>query len=186
MAHDAPAIATSSEHDALVFLDIDGVICCNDRQQLEGDKLQNLRRICKATGAKVVLSSDWRRQMPLKQKVQRMAKQGHLPGLDGRRIRVRSEHAALNSLLQSGGALVMKRGLVYAVETLDTAGLRRNHDWALLAQVHDEYQSEALPPLAEQVGSAFVDGIRHAGDFYDMRCPLDGECMIGNNWAETH
>ena len=74
MAHDAPAIATSSEHDALVFLDIDGVICCNDRQQLEGDKLQNLRRICKATGAKVVLSSDWRRQMPLKQKVQRALK----------------------------------------------------------------------------------------------------------------
>jgi hypothetical protein len=55
----------------LVFLDIDGVICCNTCRQLEDDKLRLLQRVCLATGAKVVLSSDWRRQTPLKQKVQR-------------------------------------------------------------------------------------------------------------------
>jgi len=55
----------------IVFLDIDGVICCNHTGTLEEDKLQLLRRICKKTGAQVVLSSDWRRKLPLKQKVQR-------------------------------------------------------------------------------------------------------------------
>ena len=61
----------SKVSEPLIFLDIDGVICCNYHCQLEVDKLQQLRRICKATGASVVLSSDWRRQLPMKQKVQR-------------------------------------------------------------------------------------------------------------------
>src|SRR3546814_19764457 len=34
------------------------------------------------------------------------AKKGWLQGLDGRKIPVRSEHAALNSLLQSAGAVI--------------------------------------------------------------------------------
>ena len=55
----------------LVFLDIDGVICCNNWFQLEEDKLQQVGRICRETGAKVVLSSDWRRKTHLKQKIQR-------------------------------------------------------------------------------------------------------------------
>ena len=55
----------------MIFLDIDGVICCNWQCELEETKLAHLRRICKATGAKVVLSSDWRRQAPLKQRVRR-------------------------------------------------------------------------------------------------------------------
>ena len=46
----------------LIFLDIDGVICCNMNGHLEEPKLQQLRRIVEATGAKVVLSTDWRRQ----------------------------------------------------------------------------------------------------------------------------
>ena len=55
----------------LIFLDIDGVICCNHHGELEEAKLANLRIMAEATGAKVVLSSDWRRQRPLKQRVQR-------------------------------------------------------------------------------------------------------------------
>lgn len=65
------AASASSSSTPLIFLDIDGVICCNYQRQLEADKLQQLSRICKATGARVVLSSDWRRQIPLKQRVQR-------------------------------------------------------------------------------------------------------------------
>ena len=50
----------------LVFLDIDGVICCNRVGELEASKLAQLQRICRETGAKVVLSTDWRRQAALK------------------------------------------------------------------------------------------------------------------------
>jgi len=55
----------------LIFLDIDGVICCNYASELEEAKLEQLKHIGRSTGAKVVLSSDWRRRRPLKEKVQR-------------------------------------------------------------------------------------------------------------------
>ena len=54
---------------AVIFLDIDGVICCNMAGRLEEQKLANLNDIVKATQAKVVLSTDWRRQANLKRQV---------------------------------------------------------------------------------------------------------------------
>jgi DNA polymerase I-like protein with 3'-5' exonuclease and polymerase domains len=47
----------------------------------------------------------------LRDKVSKYAGKGFVPGLDGRKIWVRSEHAALNSLLQGAGAIVMKKAL---------------------------------------------------------------------------
>ena len=115
-------------------------------------------------------------------KVQRIASSGTVPALDGRRVRVRSEHAALNSLLQSAGALVMKRALVIAIDKLNNY----NYPYKLVAQVHDEFQVEVPEEYAERVGVVFRNAIREAGRQYDMRCPLDGEYQIGDSWAETH
>ena len=111
-----------------------------------------------------------------------MNKQGTLPGLDGRRLHVRSEHAALNTLLQSAGAVVMKKALVLAMDALQEAGI----PCTLVAQVHDEVQVEAEPQYAEQVGQAFRKAIQDAGTYYEMRCPLDGEYKVGPNWSHTH
>ena len=44
----------------VLFLDVDGVICCNQNGALETDKLQNLVRVAKETGCKICLSSNWR------------------------------------------------------------------------------------------------------------------------------
>jgi DNA polymerase I-like protein with 3'-5' exonuclease and polymerase domains len=115
-------------------------------------------------------------------KVQRISSTGSLPGLDGRRVRVRSEHAALNTLLQSAGALVMKRALTIAVDKL----VRYGYPYKLVAQVHDEFQVEVPEEYAERVGVIFRNAIRQAGRAFDMRCPLDGEYQIGDTWAETH
>jgi hypothetical protein len=54
---------------ALIFLDIDGVICCNMAGRLEEAKLATLAEIVRAPQAKVVLSTDWRRQAQLKRQV---------------------------------------------------------------------------------------------------------------------
>ena len=54
---------------AVIFLDIDGVICCNMAGRLEESKLAVLNQVAKATQAKVVLSTDWRRQAQLKRQV---------------------------------------------------------------------------------------------------------------------
>jgi len=116
-------------------------------------------------------------------KVKGMAnKRGSLPGLDGRRVHVRSEHAALNTLLQSAGAIVMKKALVIAVAKLAEYG----YPYRLVAQVHDEFQVEAPEEYAERVGVIFRNAIRQAGRDLELRCPLDGEYMIGDNWSMTH
>jgi hypothetical protein len=45
-----------SKPERVIFLDIDGVICCNMVGHLEENKLAELKRIVDETGAKVLLS----------------------------------------------------------------------------------------------------------------------------------
>lgn len=111
-----------------------------------------------------------------------VSKRGTLPGLDGRRLHVRSAHSALNTLLQSAGAIVMKQALVLATDELKKSGI----PYTLVAQVHDEVQVEADPVYAERIGQVFRQAIVDAGSAFDMRCPLDGEFMIGDSWKDTH
>ena len=118
----------------------------------------------------------------LLEKVQRMASQGTLPTIDGGRVHVRHEHAALNTLFQSCGAVVMK----YAVRNLTTSLDRNRIPYWLVAQVHDEYQTETLPQFGEAVGITGVQSIVLAGEQLGMRCPMDGEYLIGTNWSMTH
>jgi DNA polymerase I-like protein with 3'-5' exonuclease and polymerase domains len=118
----------------------------------------------------------------LKTKVATLAESGSLEGLDGRRVRVRSAHAALNTLLQSAGAIVMKQALMIATERLQQNGI----PYRLVAQVHDEFQVETPEQYGNAVGYTFRNAIRKAGDFFEMRCPLDGEFRTGTTWADTH
>jgi DNA polymerase I-like protein with 3'-5' exonuclease and polymerase domains len=118
----------------------------------------------------------------LREKVATHSAGGTLPGLDGRRLRVRSEHAALNTLLQGAGAVVMKQALVLLSESLNQYDIPHK----LVANVHDEFQIEVPENFADVVGKAAVRAIRNAGDVLDLRCPLDAEYNVGNNWAETH
>ena len=55
------ATAADSGPLRIVFLDIDGVICCNTQCRLEQDKMQIFKTVHSATGCKVVLSTDWRK-----------------------------------------------------------------------------------------------------------------------------
>ena len=118
----------------------------------------------------------------LRDKVAVYAAKGFVPGLDGRKIWVRSEHAALNSLLQGAGAIVMKKALVIFNDKIKSA----LWDVQMVANVHDEIQFECSPDIAEEAGKACVQSIREAGIAYNLRCPLDGEYKIGLNWRMTH
>jgi len=104
---------------------------------------------------------------------------GWLPGLDGRKIKVRSPHSALNSLLQGAAAVVMKKALVLFANSLDK-------DVKIVANVHDEWQVECDASQGKLVGKLGVDAIIEAGHKYNLRCPLDGEYKVGINWSETH
>lgn len=118
----------------------------------------------------------------LRDKVAKYAAKGYVPGLDGRKIWVRSEHSALNSLLQGAGAIVMKKALVLFDEKI------RKNRWSIkmVANVHDEFQFECPKDIAEIAGAAARQSIIEAGQAYKLRCPLDGEYKIGTNWRETH
>ena len=104
---------------------------------------------------------------------------GYLKGLDGRLLHVRSEHAALNTLLQSAAAITMKRALVLLADSL-------GGDVPITANVHDEWQMETTSDRAEDLGKAAAESIRRAGEFYKLRCPLSGSYSVGPTWAATH
>ena len=119
----------------------------------------------------------------LREKVGRIAANtSTLPGLDGRRLHVRSEHAALNTLLQSAGAIVMKQALVILNDELRRAKI----DYKFVANVHDEWQIEVEESRAEEAGKLGAKAIELAGKELNMRCPLAGEYKVGNSWKETH
>ena len=118
----------------------------------------------------------------LRERVSRAAKRGYLKGLDGRKIFIRNEHAALNSLLQGGGAIVMKRALAM----LDSLIKLNTYDAKFVANIHDEWQMEVREDLADHIGELAVGCIEKAGEYYNMRCPLTGEYKIGGDWSETH
>ena len=118
----------------------------------------------------------------LRDRVQTAAKRGYLKGLDGRRIFVRSPHSALNSLLQGGGSIVMKKSLQILQEKIDLNRL----DAKFVANIHDEWQIQVKESQAECVGVIGVESIEEASRYFKMRCPLTGEYKIGNTWYETH
>ncbi|WP_246806140.1 DNA polymerase [Ensifer sp. ENS10] len=113
-------------------------------------------------------------------------KQGFLKGLDGRLLYVRSEHAALNTLLQSAGAIQMKRALVILDNQLQELGLIPGIHYEFVANVHDEWQIEVDEDKADLVGRTAANAIRLAGEYYNFRCQLAGNYDTGRNWAETH
>jgi DNA polymerase I-like protein with 3'-5' exonuclease and polymerase domains len=118
----------------------------------------------------------------LRTKIERLAAKGYLPGLDGRKLQVRSAHAALNTLLQGAGAIVMKQALVL----LNAKIQKEKLDAHFVANVHDEWQIEVHKEDAETVGRMAVEAIKEAGEVLQLRCPLTGEYRIGKTWAETH
>ena len=118
----------------------------------------------------------------LREKIERLSEQGTLPGLDGRKLQVRSAHAALNTLLQSAGAIVMKQGLVLLSKKIQEQKLNAN----FVANVHDEWQIECSQEDADAVGKLAVSSIKEAGEVLGLRCPLDGEYKKGTTWAQTH
>lgn len=109
----------------------------------------------------------------------------YLRGIDGRRLFVRSQHMALNTLLQGAGAVIMKQA---AVNFWDSRNLYLpNYEEVVpVLNVHDEIQCKSPEVYAESVGILLVEGIRNSGDIYNFKCKLDGKYKIGNNWGETH
>jgi len=118
----------------------------------------------------------------LRANIQEAAQSGTIKGLDGRRLHIRSEHAALNTLLQGAGAIVCKQWLVGMDKRIRRSGL----DARLVVSVHDEYQFEVAKPDIERFTQITKEAIIETQNVMSFKCDLDCDYKIGNNWAETH
>jgi DNA polymerase I len=118
----------------------------------------------------------------LREKVERVAERRYVKGLDGRKIIIRHTHAALNTLLQGAGAIVMKKALTLLDEYVNVKQIKAFP----VVNVHDEFQYEVEESRVNEFGKLAVQSIIDAGKLLKVRCPLNGEYKIGNNWSETH
>ncbi|CAF0683030.1 DNA polymerase [Klebsiella phage TUN1] len=112
-----------------------------------------------------------------------------IKGLDGRKVHVRSPHAALNTLLQSAGALICKLWIVETEELLLKDGLKHgwDGDFAYMAWIHDEIQVACrTQEIAQKVIEVAQQAMRNVGDHFKFRCRLDTEGKMGANWKECH
>ena len=108
---------------------------------------------------------------------------GSVRPFDWRDIPVRSEHAALNTLLQSSGAHIAKLWACYAHEELNK---KFKDQWRWVANVHDEVQIECSPDIAHDLGREVISCATKAGHFFNCKILIEAEYNIGNNWSETH
>ena len=111
---------------------------------------------------------------------------GRLRGLDGRPIFCKAEHASLNYLLQSAGAILSKRWVVVGQDLLDGAGLTYDVDYTRCAYVHDEVQLSVVPQEVDRVKELLENAAPVAGEYYNFRVPIAASADSGDNWAATH
>ena len=111
---------------------------------------------------------------------------GFIKGLDGRVLRVRKAHAALNTLLQSAGAVVMKKALVVLDADLQAKGLTPGKEYEFVGNIHDEAQAEILPEVQETYDAAALSCLPKAGKALGLLCPLASETAFGLSWKDTH
>ena len=108
------------------------------------------------------------------------ADRGFVRAIDQRKIVLDSPHKALNYLLQGSAGVIAKRWLyINHTHTKDIC-------CSQLAFVHDELQFETDPTHADRLATSLVRSAREAGEYYNLRCPIDAEAKQGHNWAEVH
>jgi len=115
-------------------------------------------------------------------RVKKAARKGYLVAIDGRKVYVRALYAALNTLLQSAGAILMKQALVL----LDEAATKEGLDYEFVGNIHDEFQTEVLEKDAPRFAELAEWSIKRAGEVLGFRVPMAGSAAIGDCWAETH
>lgn len=149
-----------------------------------GDKKIALVCNCSVDAARK-LRERFQKEIPALAKVQEAVryetiKTGKVRLPDGRMVPVRSEHAALNTLLQGSGAIVSKYWMVQADKSVRAMGAKQ------LAYIHDELQYSCPASVAEEFGKAVTAAATKAGELLKLNIRIDAEYRVGKSWAETH
>ena len=123
----------------------------------------------------------------LKDKIaDRVNSRGYLTGIDGRHLQIRSAHSALNQLLQSTGAVLMKKAVCFMYQDFTNLGLVHHKDYGFCGMFHDETQIATLPEHVDTVQKISIRAIEKSGEYFNLLCSFTGESRAGANWKETH
>ena len=114
--------------------------------------------------------------------IKEASKKGHVKSIDGRPIKVESQHKALNYLLQSGAGVIAKRWMVLN----DAATKELDIPCNQLAFIHDELQFETHPNYANSLSDCLERTAGDAGRYYNLRVPIAAEAKEGHSWADVH
>lgn len=119
---------------------------------------------------------------------QREANRKYITGLDGRRLFVRSKHAALNTDLQGMGATIANWWIILLEDMLATAGYEYgwDADFVFCAWVHDEVQIACREEHAADIARICIEAAKAAGEFLDFELPVEASASTGITWMHTH
>jgi DNA polymerase I-like protein with 3'-5' exonuclease and polymerase domains len=107
---------------------------------------------------------------------------GFIKALDGRKLLIRAKYKLLNSLIQTGAALIFKKWGILANKRLREAGLYCRQILAF----HDEYSYRCLPEHANQAAEIISQAALDAGIFFNIKVPITTNVKMGRNWSEIH
>ena len=110
----------------------------------------------------------------------KVATRGSIRAIDKRQILVDKEHKALNCLLQASAAVIAKRWLLLTNAKLGNTTHER------YAFVHDEQVLGAPAANAEYIAEVCKLSALEAGEYYNLRLPIEADAQIGDNWAQVH
>ena len=110
----------------------------------------------------------------------KVATRGSIRAIDKRQILVDKEHKALNCLLQGSAAVIAKRWLLLTDAKLGNTTHER------YAFVHDEQVLGAPAANAEYIAEVCKLSALEAGEYYNLRLPIEADAQIGDNWAQVH
>ena len=110
----------------------------------------------------------------------KVAERGSIRAIDKRQIIVDKEHKALNCLLQGSAAVIAKRWLLLTHAKLGNTTHER------YAFVHDEQVLGAPAQNAEFIAHVCKLSALEAGEYYNLRLPIEADAQIGDNWAQVH
>ena len=111
---------------------------------------------------------------------------GYLLGLDKRPLYCRSDFKALNVLLQSCGAILMKQVVVNIHKNLNNAGLVYGQDWHQHGMIHDEIQLSCRPGIENEIIRLALNAFPAAGETFNFQCKIEGDAKTGYTWYDTH
>jgi len=124
----------------------------------------------------------------LKERIEsQIANNDCLIGLDRRILYCRSAFKGLNVLLQSAGAILMKKVVINIHDNIESAlSLPHGAEWEQVLMVHDEVQLVCSPKHTEQIRAQALAAFPQAQQFFGFLCDIEGDSRVGSNWSQTH